>query len=212
MTNDLLTEFRSAVSLPDGATARRIYACATSAPRRMPGRRLAAAIAVSLVVAAIALAFSGLFGSPKQSQPPRGHGIPPAYEPLQLTFTRSGQSIASVTVTVQAPISGATMRLQVLRTDPSELLPAMNHVPGSAQVVFQEQAAMTDISPPPTGPGGTVALSTWSGTLSPDDWAGGCQGGLYNISAVVVPDGSSYDNPPDGSQRVSSNWFRCVGG
>ena len=108
--------------------------------------------------------------------------------------------------------ASATMQLEVLRTKPSELIPAMNHVPGSFQIVFQEQSALTDIAPPPTGSPGTVALSTWSGTLSPPDWTGGCQEDeLYNVSAVVVPAGSSYDDPPDGSQTVRSEWFSCSG-
>jgi hypothetical protein len=205
MTNDLLTEFRSAVSLPDEATARRIYACATSAPRRMPRRRLAVAIAVSLVVAAIALAFSGLFGSPKQSQSPR---VPPAYEPLQLTFTRSGQTITAIAVTANDPTPDAVLQLQVRHSDAS-VLEAMN---GNSDVVFQEQVPMSDIASPASGPSGTVALSTWSGTLSPSDWDGGCQGAnaIYSVRAVIVPAGDSFGGQVDGRRdETDSRWFSC---
>ena len=206
MTDDLLTNFRSEILLPDEATAQDLYVRATSAPRRAPRHRLAVAI---VTAAATGAAVAALVVSTGQT--PKRRAMPMGFDPMALSFVRNGQSLASIAATIQAPIGGATMRLQVLRTEPSQLLPAMNHVPGSAQIVFQEQAAMTDISPPPTGPGGTVALSTWSGTLSPTDWTGGCQDELYNVSAVVVPAGSSYDDPPDGSQSVSSNWFRCSG-
>jgi hypothetical protein len=68
---------------------------------------------------------------------------------------------------------------------------------------------MTNIAAPAQGPAGVVALSTWSGTLVPNDWDGGCQNMLYTVSAEAVPSGSSFANPPDGSLTVEARWFTC---
>jgi hypothetical protein len=59
MTDDLLTEFRSEIPLPEEATSREIYARATAGRRRVPRRRLVLAVAV-VVVAGIA---GGLYAS-----------------------------------------------------------------------------------------------------------------------------------------------------
>jgi hypothetical protein len=53
-------------------------------------------------------------------------------------------------------------------------------------------------------PDGT--LSTWSGTLTPSDWHGGCQDALYWVESTVFPAGSS--TPWGGGYTA---WFRCSG-
>ena len=43
--------------------------------------------------------------------------------------------------------------------------------------------------------------ATWSGTLTPSDWDGGCQNALYRIEYAFGPDGDS----------GVTDWFRCSG-
>jgi hypothetical protein len=130
---------------------------------------------------------------------------PVGFNPIALDFTRSVQQIASINVTVNAPIRDGTMQLQVLRGNP--------YGPASGRkVVFHEQIPMTNIASPANEPTGVVALSTWSGTLSPSDWDGGCQNMLYTVAAVVVPSGSSFATPPSGSQTTEAAWFTCRSG
>lgn len=217
-SDDLLTTFRSEIPLPDETRARRIYARATTRSRRLPRRRVALAVAVCVAIGASAVAFSGLLESQQQTAPqtriPRGGGRPMGYEPMTLAFTRGSQGVTAIDVTVRAAIRDATLRLQVLRTQDL-------NCPGCSgteqQVVFQEQVGpMTNFSSPAEGPPGVVALSTWSGTLSPSDWDGGCQSGLYTVSATVVPsgtafpDGTSSSALPSGSEGTEGPWFACT--
>ena len=58
-SDELLTDFRSDVALPDEATARAVYARASARPRRVPNRRL---VLVAAVVAAAGVA-GGLYAS-----------------------------------------------------------------------------------------------------------------------------------------------------
>jgi hypothetical protein len=175
---------------------------ARPAALRFARRRLTLALAACIAVATPAVVFSGAFGSHRGQVPPaRGGSRPMGYMPITLQFTRGGQGITSINVTVNSPIRDATMRLQVLRGNP--------YGPNSnRQVVFQEQMPMANISSPAEGPPGIVALSAWSGTLSPSDWDGGCQDGLYSVAWVDVPSGSSF--PPSGRPyEGESEWFRC---
>jgi hypothetical protein len=175
---------------------------------------LALALAACIAVAAPAIVFSGVFSSSHTAAPrnhpgpaPRGGGRPMGFQPMMLNFTREGQAVTSIDVTVNASIPDATMLLQVITGSP------YGHIvsPATRKIVFQEQEPMTNIASPASGPSGTVALSTWSGALSPSDWAGGCQHALYEVYATAVPSGASFDNPPSGSQSVGSQWFRCSG-
>jgi hypothetical protein len=112
---------------------------------------------------------------------------------MALRLTRSGQRVTSLAVTVNAPTHETTMQLQVLRGSPDG--PDSNRT-----VVFEEQVPMTNIASPANGPSGTVALSTWSGTLTPTDWDGGCQNALYTVRGVA------------GIQTAEAAWFRCSRG
>jgi hypothetical protein len=173
----------------------------TRAAPLLTRRRMALALAACIAVAAPAVVFSGLFSSSHtpapQGQVPstaRGGARPPGFTALTLRLTHGAQGITSIDVTVKAPGRGADMLLQVLRGNP--------YGPDfGRQVVFQgHPVPMTDIASPADGPPGTVALSTWSGTLSPSDWDGGCQNALYAVQAQV------------GGMTALSEWFSCSSG
>jgi hypothetical protein len=105
-----------------------------------------------------------------------------------------------------AAIRDATLQLQVLRTQ-DRVCPACSNA--EHQVVYQEQVPMTNIASPANGPAGVVALSTWSGTLSPSDWDGGCQNDFYTVAFKSAPSGSAL---LDGSQSGNAAYFRCSSG
>jgi hypothetical protein len=109
-------------------------------------------------------------------------GEPLGFSPITLSFTRGGQGLTAIDVTVNAATLGGTAQLEVVR-GVIEGRPEAS----PSQVVYQEQVPMTNLSSPSSGPPGTVVLSTWSGTLSPRDWAGGCQKGPYEITVKVSP-------------------------
>jgi hypothetical protein len=171
---------------------------------------LVAAVVSSVALAAIAVAVSGLVGSSRPgSRPHPGRGIPMAFHPLTLDFARNAGAVTAIAITVNAPIRDASLEIHVLRSSASQPLQAMQNQ-ADAQVVYKGQLPMTNIASPVSGPPGTVALSTWSGTLSTSDWDGGCQHALYTVEAVAVPVGSSFETPlPDGSQVVTAQWFTC---
>ena len=62
MTDDLLTQFRSDVPLPDDASAQRAYERAVSGRRRLPRRRLAYAVATVVVAGGLAGGLSATLG------------------------------------------------------------------------------------------------------------------------------------------------------
>lgn len=230
----LLREFRASVPPADDDTRRRIYAYATGDASRSSARhriwrttrhsivpssfrlRLALSGMVVVCAAVAAVIVPSVIGrshgstspsrtAPKQSGVSRGL---PSFLPLTANFTRSGQTVTSIALSVKASIADAALQLQVVHSDASDPQEATND-PTGGQIVFQQQMQMTNT-------GSTAAdapLSEWSGTLSPNDWTGGCASGLYAIKAVVVPSGSSYDNPPQGSgsSNAETAWFACTG-
>ena len=165
---------RGYLAAPDDAdwqdVLRRFGETPTRAAPLLTHRRMALALAVCIAVAALAVVFSGVFTASRAAQQPqgttapRGGSRPMGYMPITLDFTRRGQQITSINVTVNAPIRDATLRLQVLRTQ-DRGCPACSNA--EHQVVFQKQIPMTTIASPAEGPPGVVALSPWSGTLSP---------------------------------------------
>lgn len=205
---------RSFLAVPEDADWQDVVRRAEEEARRVravcPRRRLAlAALAACLAAAAAAVGFSGVLTSAPPTSTPttKGHGIPPGYSPMNLSFTRNGQTVTSLAVTVNASFTDGTLQLQVLHGNPYG--PTSGPAP-DRQVVFQEQEPMTNIASPSSGAPGTEALSTWSGTLSPSEWTGGCQQGQYEVWATVVPAGSSFTSPlPDGSESSGSQWFTC---
>lgn len=218
MSNTQVVEerLRSFLAPPDDADWQDVLRRAGEAPTRpaprFTRRRIALALAACIAIAAPAVAFSGLLRSssapaPQSQPPPAKRGARPmGFMPMTLKFTREGQAITSIDVTVNAPIRDATMLLQVITGSP------YGHIvsPATRKIVFQEQEPMTNIASPATGPAGTVALSTWSGTLSPTDWDGDCQHALYEVYATTVTSGFSFDNPPSGSMSAGSQWFTCT--
>lgn len=209
---------RSFLAVPDDVdwqdVLRRAGETPTRAATRFTRRRVALVLAACIAVAVPAVAVSGLLRTssttaPQSQPPPAKRGARPlGFAPMTLNITREGQTITSIGVTVNAPTRDATMLLQVITGSP------YGHIvsPATRKIVFQEREPMTNIASPATGPAGTAALSTWSGTLSPSDWTGGCQHALYEVYATAVPSGASFDNPPSGSQSVGSEWFRCSSG
>jgi hypothetical protein len=81
----------------------------------------------------------------------------------------------------------------------------------TGQVVFQENVPMTDITSPISGPPGLELLSTWSGTLSPSDWTGGCGRGPYEITVQVTPKLNPIEpnRSPPGGESIESGSFSC---
>jgi hypothetical protein len=128
---------------------------------------------------------------------------PLQFSPINLNFARAAETTTSIDVTINAPTLGGTALLQVVR-DPRADISYGNLAGG--RVVFEEQVPMTDIASPDSGPPGTQALSTWSGTLSTSAWDGGCERGKYVITVKVSP---ANPTPEARGEWVESGWFAC---
>jgi hypothetical protein len=213
MTDDLLLTFRSKVPLPDEATARRIYARSVSGrPHTVKPRRLVVAVAL-LAIAGLAggltATLDGGGSKPPTVTGPSGPvtgGLGP-YANNLFTFNRDGQLLTSVGVTVRSQYyPDATVAIEVLHRDASQ--PANIDV-AKTETVFVETAPMTATGA--TGEG--AVLSTWSGTLSPSDWNGGCQDGYYVIETAIYPAGTTHATPfdPKYQNEESNEWFSCNG-
>jgi hypothetical protein len=236
MTNDemqVLRDFRAEIPRPDEETRRRVYAYATGGMKRFTGRRLgiwshrslpsksprlvAVLAGAAICTATAALAATGTFsgGGTRDVQAARhtrgstqtvGHSGPAdaPYDALSVALTRSGGTLRSLAVTVNPNIDNATVQVEVLHGAASTT-PGV--ATGTIDVVYQNQVSTT--APSTASPG---ALSTWSGTLSPSDWKGGCQSGLYEILAVSVGPGTSLaDANYKNSESDYSGWFSCGG-
>jgi len=138
---------------------------------------------------------------------------PLGFAPIALDFVRSHGEIESIAVTVNAALSDAGMVLRVLRGNPYGPELTSDDFAQGREVVFEKQLRMRNL-PSSMIPShvaadrGSFAVSTWSGTLLPDDWAGGCQKTLYSVTARV----SALTDPgfANGS-RAGSAWFSCAG-
>jgi hypothetical protein len=184
-------------------------------PRRRPTFALrpgrVALVAFGAVLAGAAALVITMHTHPPTSSVPRT-ARPPGFQPLALTFTSGGQGVSSINVTVNSPISDASLQIQVLRSDLSQPEQAMQQSPADQQVVYQEQIPMTNISSPASGPGGTVALATWSGVLATTDWTGGCQNALYRVVAEIAAPSGSYSSFSAPEDTFSGRWFNCSSG
>ena len=218
MTTDemqLLRDFRSDIPEPDEESVRRAYAYATSQPRATRPRpslpsvsllRLRFVIpAVAVIFAAVAAlaAIGTLSGRATQTSRPTVHGDQSPGAGL-FSYFHSGGALSSIAVTLNPNVANASVQLQVVHSDATNYAEAY---PGSAQVVFKEQVSTT------ASPASSFGLSTWSGTLSPNDWSGGCQRGLYEIKWVAVQPGTSFANASaaPGNEVGASEWFSCTG-
>lgn len=222
----LLREFRSDLPVADAETRRRVYAYAIGEAGRLSlrrswlgrqhgsKRRIGVFAGAALFAAVVAVAAAGTFGGGGAKQAVRppvkvaGGDLPHA--PMSVNPTFSGGTLSSVAVTVNPDIADASVRVQVIHSDATTYADAYAaESAGTDQVVFQEQGSATNTSTP-----GAAGASTWSGTLSPSDWSGGCQSGLYRIAVVWVGPGTLFANPaasPTSGGGDESSWFSCKG-
>jgi len=128
------------------------------------------------------------------------------FEGLELDFKRDGKTVSEIAVTLTAPDRNAEAHIRVMRGNPfggDSDAPTLDR-----HVVFQSHVRMKNIFSPEKGPPGTVALSTWSGTLIPSDWDGGCEKALYQVRATMKP----VTLPPYAAGLgVGSPLFSCAG-
>jgi hypothetical protein len=174
----------------------------TGKRRARPTRRgLVLALAACIAAAALAAFLSGAFSSTHGGPARLGPG--PYFIPLELHFNHDGGHLNSIDVTVNAATLGGTVRVRVVQGVIDEA--------HTGQVVYEETVPMTDIASPVNGPPGLELLSSWSGTLSPSDWTGGCGEGPYEITVQVDPkvNPTDPDGPPHNGESVESGSFSC---
>lgn len=206
-TDELLTQFRADVPLPDEATSRRIYAQATTRRRSLPRKRFAVAVAV----AALGIA-GGLFatvGGTTADRPAATTNGDRFFIPLEnVSINRDGGTVTSIAFTVvDDHYPNGTLAVRVVRADETPVI----GYDVKSEPVYEEHFPMTSTGS--TTP--DSAVSTVSATLSPDTWDGGCQDAYYAAEAVVyagtgspdVPFGSIY-----GDHFGITGWFRCSSG
>lgn len=234
---DLLREFRAEIPAPDDETRRRVYAHATSRNTRFAGwrrpgwagaslprasLRLSAALAGAALCAAVAaMAAAGTFSGSAKHATALGHGASVSSQPsaslfpsgnaMSVSYNRSGGAsssvgsgaLSSVDVTVNPSMADATIEIEVLYSSAST---GADVTAANSQVVYQKQVSATNTASTVNG------LSTWSGTLTPSEWSGGCQSGIYNILALSVGPGTSLANATyKNSDRYYSGMFSCSG-
>jgi hypothetical protein len=191
-SDDLLAQFRSSVPLPDDPVSDRIYARATSSRPRIARPRLAVLIAATAVAAVGVAALDGTFEGGATQANEGGPKIalkvaPPDILSVTPDLSDDG-TLASLSVTTKPTIADANTEVEVLLFD--------NTRTGTNHVVFEEQVPTT--------------ASSWSGTLYPNDWSGGCQSGRYAVLVVSVAPGASLDDAtPENSEWDYSKGFNC---
>lgn len=199
-SDELLTQFRSDIPLPDEATAQQVYTRATSARGRLARRGLVLALGAAIVAAIAAVALSGAFGNREGSIPTTGEQCCGG---MTVTYSRNGETLSSVSVMLSLHEANARVHLEVLHSDAPSI--ELYRGKGKTEVVFRGDVSTTDTPPAvAVGPTGDASpepgWSFWSGTLSPSDWTGGCGTGLYAIQYVT-----------SSSDFGRSEWFRCNG-
>ena len=204
MNDDPLTTFRSEMPMPDDETTQRIYQRATSGRRHLVTRRRLVAVAAVLAAAGIAGGLTATLGGggvrgettgPSSGGPrPGGPGGGMSLAPVTMDSNVSGGELTSIDLTLRSVHPDTTLDVKVVHSDASNAADADN---ASSQVVFDEQES-------PTVNDTTMedaTHATWSGTLRPSDWTGGCQAGLYRIEYTFGPEADS----------GSTDWFGCTG-
>jgi hypothetical protein len=167
------------------------------------------AVATAAICAAVAAVFLSSSHGGGRKAPPTVLGQAP-YDGIRWRFEARDHTFTSIALTIRDnQFADATLLLRVVRSDASQV-PEANNAP--SHVVFQQQFSMTPLGSP--APDGT--RSTWSGTLSPSDWDGGCQEALYRIEYAVYAAGSSVENPFDLTQHHTEDYgalalFQCSG-
>ena len=183
----------------------------------IPRLRLRFALPVAAAVCAAtvgAVVLSGALGGSGTHRPGQtawsAQGTPDAAFPwLTTNVNRSGQGVASVNATVQAPWPGATAQIYVIRNPNYEQVQGdgsgLTVGPDGGQIVFQEQTSLTDLTARPNPP----ADDRWSSTvtLNPSQWDGGCQNAPYGIYVLI-----GHPSDPKNSAQSGSSWFTCTPG
>ena len=189
MSDDFLTTFRSEMPMPDEKTTQRTYERATSGKRRtVTQRRLVIAVAVLALAGVAAVLGVTLGGGGSKTIVPGLHGPGPhpgggmALAPFTLTPHVANSELTSLDVTLRSTHPDNTLDVKVVRQYGS-------------QVVFSEQVTPTVYDSSMQD----ATHASWSGTLNPSDWSGGCQTGLYRVEYAFA----SYTDATD--------WFRCTG-
>ena len=142
-------------------------------------------VAIAAVLAAIWLIPSSSQSSPVDTRPR-----------LSVKYNRSGKELKSVHVTVNPTFPNAKIEIQVLHIGDTSTSTA------GETIVFKKQVSAKNI------PAGTA--STWSGTLAPTDWNGGCKAGIYWIYENAVSTSASLTQTTEtDSQSETSARFRC---
>ena len=121
-TDELLTQFRADVPLPDEATSRRIYAQATTRRRSLPRKRFAVAVAV----AALGVA-GGLFatvGGTTADRPAATTNGDRFFIPLEnVSINRDGGTVTSIAFTVvDDHYPNGTLAVRVVRADETPVI------------------------------------------------------------------------------------------
>ena len=106
-----------------------------------------------------------------------------ALAPVTMDTNVSNGELTSIDLTLRSVHPDTTLDVKVVSSD--------------GPVVFDEQESPTVLDS--TMQDATHA--TWSGALTPSDWSGGCQAGLYRIEYTFGPDADS----------GSTDGFRCTG-
>jgi hypothetical protein len=197
MTDDILKTFRSEMPVPDDQTTQQIYERATSGRRRLATRNRLVAVAAVLALAGLAGGLTAAFtggGSPKPWKIESAAGGASGklmLNPLSTTFTADGNEYSAIDVSLLS-MTATSLEVRVVRSDAADVADA-DSAPNS--VVFDEQGVTTDSSNPED------TYTTWSGTLTPSEWNGGCQQALYRIEYHFG----------DSDLYGSSGWFQCSG-
>jgi hypothetical protein len=199
MTDDLLTTFRSEMPMPDEETTQRTYERATSGRRRLATRNRLVAVAVVLALAGIAGGLTATLGGGSSLKPWKigaGGGAASgkiSLNPLSTEFTAAGAAYDSIDVSLLSVDNATALELRVVRSDAADVADADS---AASTVVFDDQVSMSDDGNPEDG-----SYTTWSGTLTPSEWNGGCQEALYRIEYHFA----------DSDLYGSSGWFQCSG-
>lgn len=177
MTDDLLTTFRSEMPMPNEQTTQRVYERATSGRRSLGTRRNLVAVVAVLAAAAIAGVLSLTLGGsgaktstgPTGGPHPGGPGGGMALAPVTMNTNYDNGALASIDLTLRSTQPDTTLEVKVVRSD--------------GTVVFDEQESPTVYDSAMQD----ATHSSWTGTLKPSDWSGGCQSGTYRIDYSFGP-------------------------
>jgi hypothetical protein len=124
--------------------------------------------------------------------------------PLTLHVHHTGNRVSSIEVTVTTAYHDSALRVLVLRGSPlGNSGPAPNH-----PAVFQERVRMTNLPGHGDVPAG-LPLATWTGTLSPTAWKGGCENKRYEVYAEIRPLNPKPHLYTPQYEDLGSPWFRC---